>query len=70
MDQKVAGARSEDLEIAQAQVESTKGALEIAQGTYNNTIITAPVDGTITNVSITAGQIATPNTPAIELLAK
>ena len=70
LDQKVAGARSEDLEIAQAQVESTKGALEIAQGTYNNTIITAPVDGTITNVSITAGQIATPNTPAIELLAK
>ena len=70
LDQKVAGTRSEDLQIAQAQVESTQGALQIAQGAYNNTIITAPTDGTITNVTITAGQIAAPNTPAIELLSK
>ena len=70
LDQKISGARIEDLAIAQAQVQSTQGALQIAQGAYNNTIITAPVDGVITNVSITAGQIATPNTPAIELLSK
>ncbi|MEI6316221.1 MAG: biotin/lipoyl-binding protein [bacterium] len=69
LNQKVAGTRSEDLQIAQAQVESTKGALQIAQGNYNNTVITAPVDGTIANVSITAGQIATPNTPVIELIS-
>ena len=69
LDQKVAGARSEDLAIAKAQVDSTKGALQIAEGNYNNTIITAPVDGKITNVSITAGQIATPNAPAIEILS-
>ncbi len=69
LDQKLASARSEDLAIAKAQVESTQGALQIAQGAYNNTIITAPVDGTITSVSITAGQIATANTPAIELLS-
>jgi len=68
LDQKIAGARSEDLDIAKAQVESTQGALQIAQGAYNNTIIIAPVSGVITNVSITAGQIATANTPAIELL--
>ena len=37
---------------------------------YNNTIITASTDGTITNVSIAEGQIATPNTPVIELLSK
>ncbi len=70
LDQKVAGARSEDLTIAKAQVESTQGALQVAEGNYNNTIIRAPVDGTITNITITAGQIATPNTPAIELLSK
>ncbi len=70
LDQKITGARSEDLAIAKAQVEGTQGALQIAQGMYNNTIITAPVSGTITNVSITAGQIATPNTPAIELLSQ
>jgi multidrug resistance efflux pump len=63
-------ARSEDLEIAKAQVDSTQGALQIAQGTYNNMIITAPVSGKIINVSITAGQVATPNTAAIEILSK
>ena len=70
LNQELAGARSEDLDIAQAQVESTQGALQMAEGAYNNTIITAPVNGKIANVSITAGQIATPNTPAIELIAQ
>ena len=69
LDQKVAGARSEDLAMAKAQVESTNGALQVAQGMYNNTVITAPTDGTITNVSISPGQIAIPNTPIIELLS-
>ncbi len=70
LNQKLAGARSEDLDIARAQVQSTQGALQIAEGTYNNTIITAPSDGKIVNVSITAGQIATPNTPAIEIISQ
>lgn len=70
LDQKITGARSEDFKIAKAQVESTLGTLQIAQSIYNNIIITAPVNGIITNVSITAGQIATPNTPAIELLSQ
>ncbi len=70
LDQKVAGARSEDLTMAKAQVESTQGALQIAQGAYNNTLIVAPVDGTITNILITTGQVATPNIPVIELLSK
>jgi hypothetical protein len=53
---------------AQAQVQSTLGAVQIAQGAYNNMTITAPANGTIENVSITEGQLATLNTPAIELL--
>jgi multidrug efflux pump subunit AcrA (membrane-fusion protein) len=56
----VASARPEDVATAQ-------GALEIAQASYNNNIITAPSDGTITSVTITVGQIATPNAAAIEL---
>jgi multidrug resistance efflux pump len=67
---KQAPARSEDLDMARAQVQSTQGALQIAEGVYNNTVITAPVDGKILNVSITAGQIATPNTAAIEILSQ
>ena len=63
-------ARPEDVAAAQAQVESTQGALQIAQGIYNNSLIVAPQDGTITNISITAGQTITANTPAIELITK
>lgn len=70
LEQKQAGARPEDLAIAEAQVQSTEGALQIAQGAYNNTIIVAPTDGTVTDVKITAGQIAIPNIPAIELLSQ
>jgi multidrug resistance efflux pump len=63
-------ARPEDIATAKAQVQSTQGALQIAQSVYNNNVIVAPVSGKIINVSITAGQIATANTPAIELLAQ
>ncbi len=63
-------ARPEDVAAAQAQVENAKGALQIAQAAYQNTIITAPADGTVTAVSITPGQITAANSPAIEFLAK
>lgn len=61
----VTSARPEDVAVAQASVDAAKGALEIAQAGYNNTIITAPSDGTVTSVSISSGQIASPNSPAI-----
>jgi multidrug resistance efflux pump len=70
LDQKLAGARSEDLDIARAQVESTLGALQVAQGAYNNTVIVAPADGKIANVSIVAGQTAAANAPAIEIVTE
>ena len=65
----VTAARPEDIASAQAQVDSAYGALEIAQASYNNTIITAPTDGTVTAISIAPGQIATPNTSALTLVA-
>ena len=61
----VTAARPEDVAIAQAQMDNAQGAVQIAQAAYNNTIITAPYDGTVVSVSITPGQIATPNAPAI-----
>ncbi len=67
---KQAPARTEDVAIAAAQVQSTQGALQIAQSVYNNMLIIAPVDGKIINVSVTAGQIATPNTGAIEIVSQ
>ena len=65
----VTAARPEDVAGAQAQVNNALGAVQIAEAAYNNTIITAPIDGTVTSVVITAGQIAAPNAPAIELKA-
>lgn len=62
-------ARPEDVAAAQASVDSARGAVQIAQGAYNNTVITAPGSGTVTAVSITPGQIAVANAPAIELYA-
>jgi multidrug efflux pump subunit AcrA (membrane-fusion protein) len=58
----VTAARPEDIAAA-------KGALEIAQAAYQNTIITAPSDGTIVSVAIAPGQIAIPNAPGIEFIS-
>jgi multidrug resistance efflux pump len=62
-------ARPEDVASAQAAVENAQGSVQIAEGAYKNTVIIAPGAGTVTSVSITPGQIAIPNAPAIELYA-
>ncbi len=67
---KTTSARSEDLEVAEAQVKSAYGAMQIAEATYNNRIITAPGDGTVTAVYITVGQTGTANAPAISISGK
>jgi hypothetical protein len=59
-------ARPEDVAAAAAQVDNALGAVQIAQAAYDNTIITAPSDGTIMSISIAPGQIAVPNAGAIE----
>jgi HlyD family secretion protein len=55
---KKASARGADVEAAQANVLSAQGQLQTAQAAYNNTIITAPADGTITAVDIKVGELA------------
>ncbi len=65
----VTAARPEDVAVAQAQVDNARGAVEIAQAAYMNTIITAPSDGVIISVIIAPGQIALPNAPAIEFMS-
>jgi multidrug efflux pump subunit AcrA (membrane-fusion protein) len=62
-------ARPEDVASAQAQMDNALGAVQIAQAAYQNTIISAPSDGTVVSVAITPGQIAVPNTPAIQFSA-
>lgn len=62
----VASARPEDVATAQAQMNNAEGAVQIAQAALQNTIISAPEDGTVVSVNIAPGQIATANSPAIE----
>jgi multidrug efflux pump subunit AcrA (membrane-fusion protein) len=67
---KVALARPEDISIAKAQINSATGALQIAQGLYNNNFIYAPTDGVVTVVSVKEGEIAMMNQKAIGMTVK
>ena len=63
----VAVARPEDVSAAAAQVESARGALQIAQAAYDQRRIIAPGDGTITAVRVSEGQVTAAGAPAIEM---
>ncbi len=49
-------ARSSDIDLANADILSAQGQVEAALARYNDTIIKAPVDGTITSIDIKIGQ--------------
>ncbi len=53
---KKAAARSSDIDLANADILSAQGQVEGAQVRYNNTIIIAPADGTITSIDIKIGE--------------
>lgn len=55
---KQASARASDLDLARADIISAEGQVQQASAKYNNTIITAPLDGTITSIDIKQGELA------------
>lgn len=55
---KKAQARPADIALAEADILQAQGALQQAQANYENTIIRAPADGTITSVDIKMGELA------------
>ena len=59
--------RPEDVAAAAAQVESARGALQIAQAAYDSRILRAPADGVVTAVHVSFGENASANISAIEL---
>lgn len=65
---KQAPARSEDIGIAEAQVLSAQGQVDLAQSNLNNTVITAPTNGTITHIDIKLGELATASKEVMKLL--
>jgi HlyD family secretion protein len=65
--QQKAKAQPADIEAAQAQLLSAQGAWEAAKNTLDNTILKAPVDGTITQIDIKVGEQSTAMQPVFVL---
>lgn len=57
---KLAKARPAELELAQADILSAKGKVDAAQVAYDNTILRAPADGTVTAVDVKIGELVKP----------
>jgi HlyD family secretion protein len=64
---KKSSARSSDIDLANADILSAQGQVQGAEARYNDTIITAPVDGTVTSVDIKIGEQAQMQKEAIVL---
>ena len=52
--------RQEDIDLAKAQILSAQGQVDSAQAIVNNSVVIAPTSGTITQVDIKVGELATP----------
>ncbi len=67
LDLKKAAARPVDIDLKQAEVLRAQGQLQSAQGAYENTIIRAPANGTITKADLKVGELAKSLDPVIVL---
>lgn len=56
LDLKKAGSRKADIDASWGRVQSAKADLEKAQADYDDTILKAPIDGTITKVNLKKGE--------------
>ncbi len=65
---KQAPARQEDLDIARAQVLAAQASVHSAESQVSNTVIVAPIAGTITQVDIKLGEQATPSKEVMKLI--
>lgn len=60
-------ASGSDLDLARAEITSAEGQLQAAQAKYEDTVIRAPSDGTVTNVDIKLGELSEVQKPVITL---
>ncbi len=68
LNQLKAGTRSQDLNLAQAQVSQAQAALELVKNQIGNNTIKAPMDGTITKKNYEAGEQSSSAKPVFSLL--
>lgn len=62
--------RPEDVDAAKAAVATAEAALEAAQSAYSNTVIVAPIAGTVTAINAKVGQSASPGAPEISMISQ
>jgi RND family efflux transporter MFP subunit len=65
--QQKAKAQPADIDAARAMLLSAQGVMESAQSAFDNTVLKAPADGTITQINTKVGQQATAMQPVIVL---
>lgn len=63
----LSSATGSNIDLARADVLSAQGQVERAQAKYNDTVIVAPTEGTITSIDIKIGELAQPQKEAIIL---
>jgi RND family efflux transporter MFP subunit len=66
---KQAGATSSDIDGQRAQVEAAQASMESIQAKLANSVITAPIDGVVTQQDAKVGQVASPATPLISIIS-
>jgi len=74
LDLKQTKARPEDVAAAQAQLNASRAQYQLAQNSYSQSILTAPIDGIITSVDAKVGQTVAgstlaPGIPAIKMMS-
>lgn len=62
------GASSQDIKAVEAQVRQAQSALELAQSQLNNTIIKAPIGGSVTGISVKTGELVSSAIPLLSII--
>lgn len=64
------GASPEDIKTVEAQVKQAQSALELAQSQLGNTIIRAPISGSVTALSVKTGELVSSAIPLLSIMDK
>ena len=59
----------EDFALVRANVAQAEGAVALAQYQVDNAVLRAPFDGVVSQVFVTVGSVASPQSPAIKLIS-
>lgn len=60
--------QSGNYEAAKAQLDGAKAAIDLLQKQYDDCVVTSPIEGIITNVHISAGQMVSPQLNAVTVI--